>query len=312
MSLFGNNGTLILLHKGLNSIKKASKYDLVLSPQFYISKREKLPIKYAFQAKKVAPSILEEYLPSEYGYEYIVLKDGDSWLFFAYSPKDVEEFLKSCCNINPNKINKIYFADQLKPILRKLPIGIDEKNALTLIDNSATIVPRSMLDSDRYAKFTKKLRPKQSFNFKPSSKSNSDNKVSKGAVFTIISILLLSVAFLAEALSYKKAIKVEQESLDKIYTKYPELKGKLIRDSIKKKYENIEKKERAVRELLDKLSQLTSKKSILDKVDIQNGKFTAQFRVEPKEIKRVEAIATAANLKVKRINSTLLVEGVLK
>ena len=313
MSLFDSNGTLVLLHKGVHGLKKASKYDFVLSPQFYISKRESLPIKYAYQAKKLAPSVLEEYLPSEYGYEYMVQKDGNDWVFYAYSPKDLEEFLKNCCDIPSSKIGKIYFADQLKPVLKKLPLGIDENSALTLIDNSATIVPRSMLESDRYAKFTKRLRPKKSFSFKSSNNRKIDKQLSKGAIALTASIALLSLAFFAEGLGYKKALKSERASLSKIYNDYPELQGKMVRDSIKHKYEKIEKEQRNVRETLDKLSQLTSKKTLLDTIELKENKYVAQFKVDPFETKKVESIATLAKLKVKRLNRALIrIEGEIK
>ncbi len=313
MSLFNSNGRLVLLHKGVHGLKKASKYDFVLSPQFYISKREKLPVKYAFQAKKLAPSILEEYLPSEYGYEYIAQKDGDDWVFYAYSPKDLEEFLKNCCNIPASKIGNIYFADQLKPVLKKLPIGIDENSALTLIDNTATIVPRSMLDSDRYAKFTKRLRPKKGFSFKSSRKAKVDKKLSKGAIALVASMALLSLAFFAEGLGYKKALKAERAKLSQTYNDYPELQSKMVRDSIKHKYEKIEKEQRAIRNTIDKLSQFTSKKTLLDTLEFRDNKYAAQFKVDPFETKRAETIATLANLKVQRLNRDLIrIKGDIK
>jgi len=314
LSFLSSNGKLVLLHKGIESLPKASKYDLVLSPQFYILKKEKLPVKYAFQAKKLAPSILEDLLPSDdYGYEYIVKKEGDSWLFFAYSPKEIEEELKKCCNIPPNKIGKIYFADDLKPILRKLPIGIDEYNALTLVDGKATIVPRSMLEDEKYAKFSNKLRPKGGFSFKPSSKANRDRELTQGAIVASILIVLLGVGFILDGINYKRAKAKEEAKLSALFEEFPQLQSKLTRDSIKNKYEAIEKRERKLRELLDTYSQLTSKTSILDKLELNKDKLIAQFIVTPSQMKKVESIAKGAKLKTTKVNNSLLrVEGVLK
>jgi len=312
LGLISNNGKLVLLHRGLEALPKASKYDFVLLPQFYISKREKLPVKYAFQAKKLAPSILEESLPTDYEYEYLVKKDGDYWQFFAYAPKEIEDFLKVCCSIPSYKIGKIYFADQLKDVLKKIPIGIDEYSALTLIDGKATIVPRSMLDGDRYARFTNKLRPIKGFTFKSSSKTSNNSNLSKGAIVASILILLLGVAFIVEGLSYKSAIKKEEAKLNQIFEEYPQLQSKLTRDSIKNKYESIETKERKIRDLIDTYSQLTSKKSILDKLELNGNKLIAQFNVTPTEISKVINIAKNANLKTTKVNNTLIrVEGEL-
>lgn len=313
LSLLSSNSKLILLHKGLEALPKASKYDLVLSPQFYISKRENVPVKYAFQAKKLAPSILEELLPNEYEYEYLVKKDGDSWLFFAYAPKEIEDFLKKCCNVDGDKIGKIYFADQLKNVLKKVPLGIDEHNALTLLNSKATIVPRSMIDSNKYAKFSQKLRPKVAFNFKPSSKVSKDAKITKDTIVLASLVALLGVAFIIEGLSYKNAVKKEESKLSAIYEDYPQLQSKMTRDSIKSKYQKIEQKERKIRDLIDTFSQLTSKKSILDKLELQNDKLIAQFNVNPKEINKIKKIAKSAKLKVIEVNNSLIrVEGRVK
>ena len=314
MSLFNSNGTLLLLHNNLNSVKKSSKYDLVLSPQFYIVKREKIPVKYAFQAKKLAPSVMEDLLPSEFGYEYMVRKDGDEWLFFAYRPKEIENFLQGCCQIPAHKIGQIYFADQLKPVLKKMPIGIDEYNALTLVDGIATIVPRRMLESDRYAKFTSKLRPQRGFKFKPSSKAGrSDSKVSKLAVASSVLMALLALAFLIEGYGYKKASTQELASMDNLFSNYPQLQSKLTRDSIKSKYTKIEKSQRAIREALDTFSQLSSKKSILSKLALKPNVIEATFDTDKNELKKLKAIIANANLKVAIENAnSITVQGALK
>ncbi len=313
LNLLSSDGKLILLHRGLKSLPRASRYDFVLSPQFYISKRESLPVKYAFQAKKLAPSILEDILPTDYNYEYVVEKDGDGWMFFAYAPKEIEDFLKVCCSKSPEKIGKIYFADQLAKVLKKVPLGIDEQNALTLIDNKATIVPRSMIDGDKFAKLSSKLRPKIGYRFRTSSKGSSDSKLSKEVIVLSSLIALLALAFIFDGLNYKKAIAKERDKLSVILEESPALASKLTRDSIKSKYQNIENRERKIRNLLNKYSKLTSKKSILDKLEISGDKLIAQFNVVPNEISRVESIAKSDNLKVSRVNNSLLrVEGSIR
>ena len=312
MSLINSNGRLILLHNALKEVKKASKYDLVLSPQFYIVKREQLPVKYAFQAKKLAASVMEDLLPNEHGYEYVVKKDADGWLFFAYRPKEIENFLKGCCNIDSSKIGNIYFADQLKSVLEKLPIGIDEYYALSLIDGYATIVPRKMLSSDRYAKFSSKLRPHKVFKFKSSNKVENSGNISKSAIVASVLLGLLGVAFIAEGYSYKKAGLKEMASVENLYSQYPQLQSKLTRDSIKSKYSKIEKRQRAIRENIDLFSQLSSKKTILNSLELKDNSISSSYNVDSSELKRVKSIASSAKLKVNNKGNTLTVEGALK
>ena len=313
--MFNSNGKLILLHNNLKEIKKASRYDLLLSPQFYIVKREQLPVKYAFQAKKLAPSILEDLLPNEHGYEYeyVVQKDGDAWLFFAYRPKAIENFVKGCCRIKASQIGNIYFADQLKPVLEKLPIGIDEYYALTLVDGFATIVPRKMLSSDKYAKFSNRLRPKKAVKFKSSSKvAGGSGDLSKSAIAASVLLALLGIAFIAEGFGYSKAIKQSNSKVEELFDKYPQLQSKITRDSIKGKYSKIEKKQRAIREKIDLLSQLSSKKTLLNSLELKNNAIVANFSVDSKELKRFKSIASSAKLKVKSSGSSITVEGALR
>lgn len=313
MSLFSKKGKLILLHNNLQKIPKANSYDLLLSPQFYIVKREQLPIKYSFQAKKLAPSILEELLPNERGYEYIVQKDGNYWLFFAYRPREIESFLKGCCRVAPSKINKIYFADQLKHILQKAPIGIDEYYALTLIDGFATIVPRSMLESEKFIKFSEKLRPSIGYKFKSTKRGKASSQINKGAIFTAFLTMLLAMAFIAEGLSYKKGINNLYAKIDALTSNYPQLKSKLTRDSIKAKYSKIEKKQRAIRENLELFSQLSSKKTLLDSLTLNQNAIEAKFNVDSKELRKVKNIIKSTKLKIANQNgNTITVKGELK
>jgi len=296
--LFNSNGELILLYKNMPKPKKASRYDLVLSPQFYIVKKEKLPIKYSYQAKKLAPSILEEYLDSAKDYEYIVQKVKDGWRFFAYAPKDVEEYLKQNYKIDSNKIGQVYFADQLNSIISKQPIELDESNALALLDAQATIIPKSMINIDKFAKFTQKLRPKGGFAFKSSKKMENSraNIVDTAAIVASALISLIAIAYLVEGFGYKKAISELDNKLSLMYEDSPELQSKLTRDSIKQKYETIEKRQRAIRERLSNFSSLSSKKSILEKLELTNNNLEASFKVDPKEINKIKSITTNTNL----------------
>ncbi|HHD74849.1 MAG TPA: hypothetical protein ENL00_03405 [Nitratifractor sp.] len=313
MSFFNSKNSLLLLHKSLEGVKKAARYDLVLSPQFYIVKRETVPVKYSFQAKKLAPSIMDDMLPADYGYEYVVKKDGDSWLFFAYAPKEIEEFLQNCCNIPPHRIGKIYFADQLKEVLQKLPVGINNDYALTLVDGFATIVPRSMLQSEKYAKFTPKLRPKHSVNFKQTSKFDKESKLEKTTAIVAALLFLLGVFFFIDGFGYKRAADKEEAKLNTLYEEYPQLQSKLVRESIKEKYENIEKRQRSIRQLLDSFSQLTSKKTLIDRLELKPKSISGRFLIDPAEKKRVMSVATGADLKVKEVNPAIVeVEGELK
>jgi len=304
---FKSNNRLILLYKGMEKPPKAKKYDIMLSPQFYIIKKEQLPIKYNFQAKKIAPSILDEFLDDISEYEIITQKEGNLWSFIAYKPKEVETFLKQF-NITPDKIGNLYFSDQIVKELKKVPINLDQK-ALSAIDGYATIIPKTMLTTNQIRPFSQNLRPKKAFLFKSSSKlKNSNFEISKGAIALSVILALLGLAFFAEALTYQKALKLKQDKIDAIYAQNPSLASDLTREAIKKKYENKEKRQRAIREAIKAFSALSSKKSVLQKLELQKDKIVASFKVDPKEVRHFKSIAITNRLNIKQNGNLIFVE----
>ncbi|NPA50743.1 MAG: hypothetical protein GXO02_03835 [Epsilonproteobacteria bacterium] len=312
MSLVGKD-ELILLHKYMEPPKRAKSYDLVLSPEFYIVKKEQLPIKYKFQAQKLAPSILDEYLDEDKVYKFIVEKEKDGWSFYAYSPQEIEEFLARF-DIKPHQINRIYFADQLSHILLKVPISLDEKRALVLVDNYATIVPKEIIPEDRYIEFSKKLRPKKGFKFQTTQKvkREASDILSKGAIALAALISILGGLYFFEGFLYKKELQKLQEQIANIYDSSPALASKLTRDSIKQKYLTIEKKERRLRELMKIFSNLSSKKSILESLELKDNRVVAKYNVDRKELKRVKSLITAKGLSYQESGNYLIVTGEIK
>jgi len=63
-------------------VTREKRYDLMLTPQFYIFKKEPLPVTYQYQAAKLAPSILDE-LTGSGTYGYAAIKEDDGWALIA-------------------------------------------------------------------------------------------------------------------------------------------------------------------------------------------------------------------------------------
>ena len=301
-----NNNRLILLYKGMPKPPKAKFYDIMLSPQFYIIKKEQLPIKYNFQAKKVAVSILDEYISDIENYEIITQKDGNLWSFIAYRPKEIEKFL-SKFNILPHQIKRVYFSDQILANLKEMPINLDDK-VLTSLDGYATIIPKTMLTTNKITNFSQKLRPKKSYSFKSSTKLESNDSIQKGALALSIILSLIGLAFFAEALTYQKAIKIEHQKFDEIVSKSPSLQNSITREAIKQKYLKKERHQRAIREAIKTFSALSSKKSILQKLELSKDKISATFKVDKNEIKHFKSIAITKGLKTKVNKDIIYVE----
>ncbi len=310
---FNKDNYLILLYKNMPQPKASKKYDIVLSPQFYVVKKEELPIKYSFQAKKLASSVLEDYLDIDKNYKFIVFKEGNLWNFYAYDPKEIEEYLEYNYGIKASQIGKIYFADQLKSILSRMPIGLNKKYAITLLDNYATIAPRDMIKAEKYIRFTQNLRPKKGFNYHAIKKEKEKRsfEFDKYALISAVLLLFLGFLFLLDGLGYKKALSQKESKINALFEHYPALKSSLSRKAIKQKYEKIEKRERKIREYLATFSKLSSKKTILQNLQLQNNKIVATFKVDPREFNKISMLLKDLHLKYKFLNNIVTLEGEL-
>jgi hypothetical protein len=114
--------------------------NIMLTPQFYTLKKEKLPLKYLYQAKKIAPSLFDGFLEDAYKYDYLVYKEEDEWIFIAYDPKAISDFLVSK-GIMPEQIGKIFFAQQVSDFFTA-PVLLGEKEALVSLDNTVVVIPQ--------------------------------------------------------------------------------------------------------------------------------------------------------------------------
>ena len=55
----GSNKELLLVHASMEDVSLAHSVNVMLTPQFYTLKKEELPVKYLYQAKRIAPSLFD-------------------------------------------------------------------------------------------------------------------------------------------------------------------------------------------------------------------------------------------------------------
>jgi len=143
LNFLDTKAPLVLLYRDIEKLPDVSRYDLMLTPQFYILKREDLPVKYAHQAKKLAPSILDGMM-GEGTSTYEVFREGDQWTFVAYDLQELSSFLEAKGG-SIDRVRRIYFAEQAKKAFAT-PVALNDREALTLVNHVATIVPRHLMD----------------------------------------------------------------------------------------------------------------------------------------------------------------------
>ena len=147
MNFMEDNKKLLLLHKSSESMTLNENVDIMLTPQFYTLKKEMLPVKFAYQAKKIAASIFEGILEEGKSYSYFVFKQDEYWVFIAYCMEEIIEFLESK-GLSLEYVSKLFFAEQSVDAF-ETPYLLDDKEALGVLDNTVVVLPKSALDEQQ-------------------------------------------------------------------------------------------------------------------------------------------------------------------
>ncbi len=308
LSLMDNNNRLFI-HKDMKPITLLNSVEIILTPQFYTFIRENLDIRFAYQAKQIAESLFDDYLDSSKEYQYHVYKCQNSWCFFAYNINEIEDFLKSV-GIEKHRVSKIYFAQQLSQELKK-PIKLSQKNALLTIDNTVTIVPTKLIDSNiEYNNLDLKA---QKFNSSVSMGASLDSFVSLKETIMLGSLFfILGSIFVIEGNRIKSSVSTNEEVITKLFNQYPKYRSAMLRESILNKYQPIDKKERKKRESLKEISKLLSAKSQLEQLTIDKNQITANIKTANSNIaNQVSRNAKAKNFKSSKNGLKVKVEKII-
>ena len=305
MNFLGSNKPLLLIHEGMQAVDSSETFDIMLSPQFYTLKREDLPVRFHFQAKKLASSVLENLLPEGGNYEYYVFKGEDLWAFIAYSPKEIGSFLQSR-GISVEQVSKLYFAQQVSEKF-STPVLLDSNNALSNVQESATVVPEILLPKEtQYQDFDETFKPKTGVSFGVGMHSIIEKKEAWtiGAIFLIFALM-----FAIEGARYSRVIGTMQEKVTLLLQDYPALQSQYARENIAKKYQKIDREERHKREVLRDLSRLVLPGMEVESLLMGRKSFSATLKCpDEKTVVRVQSLAKEKQYKASRAGSENLVK----
>lgn len=293
------------MHRAMPPIDGTSAFDIMVSPQFYTYKHEDLPVRFHYQAKKLAPSILEGLLPSEREYEYHVFREGSGWAFIAYDPEEISHFLQER-NIATERISKLYFAQQAAEKFT-IPVALDENEALSSVQQTATVVPRILLPQEtEYQTFSDAFRPTGGKSFG----TGSHSIISEKSAWALGIIFLgFALMFAAEGLRYRHVVETMQEKVTTMLKDYPALQSQYSRQNIAQKYRKIDKEERHKREVLKALSRLMLPGVQLESLLLEGKHFSTTLKCpDEKSVVRVQSLAKEKQLKNSRIGSNNLVK----
>jgi hypothetical protein len=279
--------------------------DIVLTPQNYIVKREKLPITSEYKAKKIAPSIFGNLLEEKERYSFFVYKDRDSWVFIAYIQDEIIDLLKSV-GIASKNINRVFFIQQFYEYINQ-PIALASEYLLVKLDNIVTIIPKKVLGNEiEYLDFdTINNRPKKSIVI-----TNQFILDSKIVLVLSLVFFLFGLSFVIEGYNISSYVPKNQDKIALILERNPSLVSSYSRDSILSKYRKIDAKERKKRDLIIKLSKVvTSNQVEVDKFTMDDNSFELIVNILNSNT-NIGKRAVANGFKVKKLsNGKLKIEG---
>ncbi|MDR3178256.1 MAG: hypothetical protein LBT96_04650 [Campylobacteraceae bacterium] len=231
------------------AIGDLNAFDVILSPKYYWTKIETLPVKYAFQAKEYAPSVFEGFIPKG-DYSYKAVKQSGNFLLFAYDVKDILENLESL-GVKSSYIRKVYFA-QTEFANCSSDIKIDNKSVLAIRNGKVIKTPLTL--SKQYISIKEALQT-----LKPSKNTIKLGKFNRiyekqGSLKGVICVLVFLITLFFGELLYLANILNSQDSQREEILKQHSLPSTEIQlNALLKQQERINKEQKAIR---DKISEV--------------------------------------------------------
>jgi hypothetical protein len=225
-------------------ISDTNTVDIILSPKYYWTKSEELPVKYAFQAREYAASLFDGFIPKG-DYSYKAVKQKGRYLLFAYDAKDILESLE-ILGVKPSHVHNIYFA-QTEFADYPRDIEISDNNALIIRSERVIKAPLSL--AQEYVDINEVLRTlKLSKNVIKLGKFNRFYE-KQGALKGIIYVLIFLIAlFFGELLYFANVLNSQESQKEKISEQYSLPSTEIQLNTLLKQHERINKQQSVIRE----------------------------------------------------------------
>jgi len=309
LNFTANTKKLILLYEGMPKQTLNESVNVLVTPQHYTIKHKELPVKYAYQAKKIAPSVFDGLLDDAENHAYFVIRGEEGkWDFIAYNPDKIKAQLEKS-GIPLEKVNKVYFAQELADQM-DAPIEINDEAALSKVDGTVVLIPASALGEEgRRLKLSDLQSPKGGISF---GGSNSRFDFEQIASFAAILVLFAGMLFY-EGIRYSGADTQSKAEIEKILDNNPSLQSKYTRESIADKYKTLDGQERQKRAKIKTLSKMIFKGVTLQNLHMDTKKFNATFQVSDKSmVEKLKQLAAKEKFAVHlKSPTTISVEGSL-
>jgi len=309
LNFTGNTKELIFAHPSMQPVSLEGSVNVMLPPQFYTLKKEALPLRFAYQAKRIAPSLFEGLVEEGRQYEYMVWKEKDEWIFLAYDLEMITTFLLSK-GLALENVSKLFFAQQSVDLFDK-PFFLGENQALVSLNDTVVVVPRDVLNEEEALVFDNSFTPKKGVVLQ----GTYGSVLSRKQAYVLAAVLtLFSLMFFVEGWRYGNNIKAGEAQIEELLESYPSLQSKYKRDSIITKYKTIDTVERKKRDTIKKVSDMIFKGVILTSFEMNEKRFIVNFSCKDAQVAtRVKTLAQKHKLNVSTIagSNDLKIEGLL-
>jgi hypothetical protein len=300
LNFMGSSKPRVLVHKDMEDVDVKESIDIVLTPQFYTFLREDLEIKFAYQAKKIAPAFFDDYLNAGVEHQYHVYKQGSEWYFFAYSVEEITTFLEER-GVSSHQIGKIYFIQELDKRLES-PVELGETMVMQTLEGTVTLLPKRLLSHEVEYQSLNLQKEKFQNGIALSSSYDSIIPFRETALLSTL-LLFLGAFFLFEGERGRSAIEGLEASRTELLDEHPKLSSSLLRNSEMKKYTKIDQEERVKREALMQVSKMISSSNQLKSLVLNEKSITATIKIDsPVAMRKLKRLA-------KKRNFTLLNES---
>ncbi len=263
--------TVLLDPKREIEIDAQERLDIILSPRLYWVHRFLIPVSSVKEAKKLLPSLFEEFLP-EGEYRYEAYFDGDDVIAFAYEHKKILELLHDK-QIELSRIRSVRFAqNEIGSSLT--PCLLDEEHVMVEQDGLLIVVPKSF--ANEYKELSLKELP---LSPKPIDFERYSNIVDTRTLYVVVLLLFAFVVLnLVElGVTYKKTTNLE-ESRREVFLKNGLLPTSMQNLSLLKKYEKIDKRQKKLRKVIATLMRVhLPKGSTLESLSYGKEKIILSF-----------------------------------
>lgn len=251
MVLKKSKKSIIILDKNSIIGKISDKNEIILTPSFYWVAKRKLPIKFAFEAKKYMPSIFEEIAPPG-KYSYFAIKEDDEFLLFAYDDKKIIDALEKS-GIPLNSVSGVYFAqNELRDVL---PIDLENGFALDLIEGIATRVPANLVKNPKKIE-NLDIPLKYKINLKRYSHIVDESGIKKIAV----PLMVLIIAFGGEAIYFHNIANKIEKKANLVFEKYNLPSTKLQNRAIYGNLKRVALTQNSIRDFFYKITSMPLRK----------------------------------------------------